>query len=172
MALGNSGHSLPLSLKPSSLQWGWRGAVWEWIPERRAQGGKAGGMALQRARGCRRAGTRQESWGARGRKQCAITWCGGQAQISVRDPLFHPSLNSCSVPHRGSGSPLWQPGVTRNGKCHFLVGPPEAPPGPQHSPEWWWCSSGQGEGDPWQNWHPGIPGMREHCTPGLRTASM
>lgn len=80
-------------------------------------------------------GTRQESWSARGREQRAITWWGGQAQIGIRDALFHLSLDLSHCSPQGKQqpppSPLWQSGVTRNGKCHFLVGSPEAPPGSQ-----------------------------------------
>lgn len=78
--------------------------------------------------------------GASGKKdgeQCALTWCRGQAQLSIHDILFHPSLFlSLCTPQLWGGAatpfpslPLWQPSVTRNGKCHFLVKSPETPAG-------------------------------------------
>lgn len=88
---------LPPTLRAGSLESKLFGKK---IPKRSEQGGA--GLGEQPCRGQGAAGgqgTHRESWGARGREQHAITWCGGQAQIRIRDPLFHPSLGlSLCVP--------------------------------------------------------------------------
>lgn len=76
------------------------------------EGAGLGGTALQR--GCWILGGRQ-GWGGDSGVQRAVTWYGGQAQICVRDPLFHPSLGLWPRTPQvgGSSNPLPAPSGSR-----------------------------------------------------------
>lgn len=154
VAWGCSGHSLPSSPScPPPREQAGEELSERGHPKRGSGGSGSGRTFLGKARGCRWAGDPLRELGA-------VTWCGGKAQVGIHDTLVHPlrALLLCSP--RGQRqpfpSPACQTAVMQNGKCHFLVGSPEAPPGTAPGGLVGLPGTG-GEGQPCGGQHPEIP---------------